>query len=302
MHTFYSHGKLLITGEYVILDGALGLALPTSKGQILTIEAYNEANMLIWKSKDHDENVWFEQKFDTSHFDSTQCHTEIGNTLLKILKSAKQLNPKFLSGNKGFKVTTSLEFPRDWGLGSSSTLINNIANWTNVNAFELLEKTFGGSGYDIACAQNPEPISYQLEKDDRHIKTLAFNPKFSEHLYFIHLNKKQNSREGIAHYKSNRTNLKAAISKISAITKLIINCESLITFEGLINRHEQIISKLINTPTIKEQFFKDYNGSIKSLGAWGGDFVLVTSLSDPSNYFNEKGYKTVIPYSKMILK
>ena len=32
--TFYSNGKLLITGEYVVLDGAKALALPTKFGQI----------------------------------------------------------------------------------------------------------------------------------------------------------------------------------------------------------------------------------------------------------------------------
>ena len=30
---FYSNGKLLITGEYVILDGALSLAVPSLLGQ-----------------------------------------------------------------------------------------------------------------------------------------------------------------------------------------------------------------------------------------------------------------------------
>ena len=29
MEKFYSHGKLLITGEYAVLDGAKAIALPT---------------------------------------------------------------------------------------------------------------------------------------------------------------------------------------------------------------------------------------------------------------------------------
>ena len=33
----YSNGKLLISGEYVILDGALSLAVPTLFGQYLEI-------------------------------------------------------------------------------------------------------------------------------------------------------------------------------------------------------------------------------------------------------------------------
>ena len=36
--TFYSNGKLLITGEYVVLDGAKALALPTKFGQSLLVK------------------------------------------------------------------------------------------------------------------------------------------------------------------------------------------------------------------------------------------------------------------------
>ena len=36
--TYYSNGKLLITGEYLVLDGAEALALPTKFGQNLIIE------------------------------------------------------------------------------------------------------------------------------------------------------------------------------------------------------------------------------------------------------------------------
>ena len=35
---------------------------------------------------------------------------------------------------------------------TSSTLIANLAKWSNVDPYILLSETFGGSGYDIACA------------------------------------------------------------------------------------------------------------------------------------------------------
>ncbi|HMC02451.1 MAG TPA: GYDIA family GHMP kinase, partial [Flavobacteriaceae bacterium] len=187
-------------------------------------------------------------------------------------------------------------------------LINNIANWTNVNAYKLLELTFGGSGYDIACAQHNHPITYQLQlpfdgsqNDKRVVEEVHFNPKFSDCLYFVYLNKKQNSREGIAHYKNNVINNSIAISEISGITQNLIGCNSLNEFEILINKHEQIISALIKQETVKNILFKDFKGSVKSLGAWGGDFVLVTSTKDPSNYFKSKGFKMVISYQDMIL-
>ena len=53
--------------------------------------------------------------------------------------------------------------------------------------------------------------------------------------------------------------------------------------------------------TVKEALFPDFKGIVKSLGAWGGDFVLVISNDNPKAYFNSKGYEIIIPYSKMIL-
>ena len=47
--TFRSHGKLLLTGEYVVLDGALSLAIPTVFGQDLKVEN-NTFGELHWIS------------------------------------------------------------------------------------------------------------------------------------------------------------------------------------------------------------------------------------------------------------
>ena len=81
--------------------------------------------------------------------------------LCQILQAVKQLNPKAFEGND-IKFTTRLDFDPNWGLGSSSTLIANLAQWANVNPYELLKLTFGGSGYDLACATAEGPIYYQL--------------------------------------------------------------------------------------------------------------------------------------------
>ena len=53
----------------------------------------------------------------------------------------------------------------------------------------------------------------------------------------------------------------------------------------------------------KDLHFKDYWGIIKSLGAWGGDFVLATSTESPEKtkaYFNERGFEIVLPYRELI--
>ncbi|RIA08693.1 mevalonate kinase [Flavobacteriaceae bacterium MAR_2010_72] len=301
-NTFLSHGKLLLTGEYVVLDGALSLAIPTKFGQILSISPATNQQKLYWKSLDERDKVWFEDEF---YFENgtfiSKNNTEISTRLIQILAKAKKLNPRF--SPVGLNAETKLNFNRDWGLGTSSTLIHSIATWADVDPYKLLEHTFGGSGYDIACASSDSPLTYQLDVKTKIVNPVDFNPSFKDDLYFVHLNKKQNSREGISKYKNLNTQVKSSVEVISSITKQIIQSNTLNEFETLIHQHEQIISNLIKQKPVKDLLFNDYTfGQIKSLGAWGGDFVLATSKTDPSAYFKSKGYDTIIPYNDMILK
>lgn len=306
MTTFYSAGKLLITGEYVILDGALALALPTKLGQSLEIMPIAESQ-LIWTSYDADNSIWFETQYNIQDIivaSPEKDENEISEVLKQLLISARRLNPEFLldaiTNGTGYRIDTRLEFSRHWGLGSSSTLINNLAQWANVDAFRLSELSFGGSGYDIACAQHKTALTYQLLPQSRDIKTIKFEPPFLNHLYFVYLNKKQNSRDGIAMYRKNEPNKHNQIDQISEITSQILNCKDFDGFIGLLEAHESIIGQTIQQPPIKERLFKDFKGAIKSLGAWGGDFVLVASKEDPKEYFYTKGYKTIIRYKDFI--
>ncbi|HSD15267.1 MAG TPA: GYDIA family GHMP kinase [Flavobacterium sp.] len=300
--TFYSNGKLLITGEYAVLDGAKALALPTKFGQYLRISPGKD-QVILWKSFDADRSVWFEDVIHFSdiknktHFDSTQG---IKNTLIEILHQAYIQNNNFINNSEGYKIITELTFPRFWGLGTSSTLINNIAMWLEIDAFELLRKSFGGSGYDIACAQNDTPIIYHLENETPLIETVSFNPAFTKNLYFVYLNKKQNSKEAIQSYYKKQHHVTEIIEKINAITNIILNTNNLITFSEALNLHEIIMSHVLEMQTVKEAFFPDFTGTIKSLGAWGGDFVLAVSEENPSPYFKTKGYTIIVPYEDMI--
>lgn len=303
MKSFYSHGKLLLTGEYVVLDGAIALAVPTVYGQSLDIEN-GTIGKLKWTSLDENGNVWFQTEFNLQHNEvlkAIENDEPISERLLQILKAAKQLNPEFLNGTEGYNLTTELGFPKNWGLGTSSTLINNIASWATINPYQLLDATFGGSGYDIACASANNSLTYQLlTNDQREIKTVDFNPSFQNHIYFVHLNQKQNSRDGIAQYRANNSDISSSISDIDAITKQMLTCDTLSEFQKLIENHEQLISAIIKQKPVKQALFNDFKGSIKSLGAWGGDFVMVASNENPTAYFATKGYHTILSYLEMI--
>src|SRR5690554_6203651 len=162
--TFYSNGKLLLTGEYTVLDGAQALALPTAFGQSLEVEV-NDSGVIRWMSFDADKSNWLDVvlPLDVVKNQTFTSENTIEQKLAEILYEANHLNPVFLDKAKGFEVKTYLTFPRLWGLGTSSTLINNIAQWAQVNPYELLKTTFSGSGYDIACASNITPILFWLK-------------------------------------------------------------------------------------------------------------------------------------------
>lgn len=307
MQKFHSHGKLLISGEYVVLDGATALALPTRPGQSLEVEEISEP-VIKWQSLDREDKTWFEETFEIKNFNlpldnENAPREEVSKMLFRILHSAAKMNSDLLNEGKGYKITSKIEFPRAWGLGTSSTLVANIAKWAKVDVFKLLEETFGGSGYDVAVAMHASAITFEKHRAENSILKTTFDPPFRDQLFFVHLNRKQNSRESIKHYRQqDKKTLNIAIEKISALTHRIITCTDLLEFNLLLEVHENIISQLVGLQKVKSKLFPDYPGAVKSLGGWGGDFVLVTGSEPDMDYFKNKGYTTILPYSEMILQ
>jgi hypothetical protein len=74
-----------------------------------------------------------------------------------------------------------------------------------------------------------------------------------------------------------------------------------LAFTDALSQHEAHLSSILETAVVKETFFPDFDGVVKSLGAWGGDFVMTASEDNPTAYFKSKGYETIIPYEEMIL-
>ena len=296
---FYSNGKLLITGEYVILDGAISLAVPSLLGQSLEI-INNESKHIKWFSKNSDSRVWFHCtiRIESLKVETTSSN-EISNKLIEIIKVIREVNPNFLN-KSGSNITTQLTFNKDWGLGSSSTLISNLSQFAEIDPYELNNRIFNGSGYDIACARSKSPLLYRLIKNERDIEKVSFRPIFHEKIYFVYLNTKQNSLTEIRKYKNlNPSN--TLISEVSDITKKLLKSSDLKNFNDLIHSHEKVISKLISKQPIKQELFKDFRGEIKSLGAWGGDFIMATCDEDPSSYFRNKGFNTILKYSDLLI-
>ena len=299
--TFYSNGKLFLIGEYTVIDGSEAFALPTVYGQYLEIENY-DPNILKWESYDVDGKQWYKTSlsYQSIHENRRTGHS-ITDTLIDILHHAHRANPSVLSTGSGYKAVNKLTFSRNWGLGSSSTLINNVAQWFRIDAYELLAKSFGGSGYDIACAQHNTPIIYQITEGKPNVQTVNFNPPFLDKLYFVYLNKKQNTRSSVATYRENTKDIQALNEKVNRIINAAAITESFEVFCNFLDEHSALMSEPLQMPTVKESLFPDFNGTVKSLGAWGGDFVLAAANENPEAYFKSKGFEIIISYKDMIL-
>ncbi|MBX9808406.1 MAG: GHMP kinase [Flavobacteriaceae bacterium] len=301
---YYSNGKLLITGEYLVLDGANAFALPTKFGQKLIVEKGNNQE-IKWISYDADGSIWLDLQLsfeDILKKNILEESESVKNTLIEILHQSYLLNPEFIQNSEGYSIANQLTFPRNWGLGTSSTLINNIAQWLQIDAFVLLNNSFGGSGYDIACAQNSSPILYHLDNGKPIVEKVIFSPEYAENLHFVYLDKKQSSKAAIASYYNNKNkDLAYDIVENNKITQEVLNAKNLHQFAKALEEHEAEMSNILEMKTVKESLFSDFDGVIKSLGAWGGDFVLAISKENPSDYFNKKGFRTIISYKDMIL-
>lgn len=303
---FYGHGKLLISGEYFVLSGAKSLALPSTLGQSLSVRYQrSEEPKLNWRSFDSTEKCWFEADFELWRFEGlTENKGAEFKTLQKILRHVRKLNPHFLREEKSIYVETRIEFPLGWGLGSSSTLLYNIAQWAYVSPFELAKNTLGGSGYDIACAQSYKPIFYQNIDNSPEWEEIDFNPEFSDKLYFLYLNKKKKTGADLKKYL-NHPALKNVelLKEISEIANSMASVDHLSSFQALMNHHEQLVSQSLDIPTVRDLYFNGFSGAIKSLGAWGGDFCLVASdqpEAELKEYFSQKGFKTLIKYHDLV--
>lgn len=300
-----ANGKLLLTSEYYVLDGALALAIPARFGQQMKVEQTANEGVLLWKSYAVDKSCWFQASFslpDLLCLESSD--TEIAKTLHQFLSILLAASPEKFPAKGGISFSTHLDFPREWGLGTSSTLIWMLAEWADYDPYELLIETMGGSGYDIACAGAEEPLLYSLENyEKRLVETVDFNPPFSDKLYFVYQGKKQNSRSGITHYRIMVDDKQKEIARLTEITKEIIDCKTLKDFCRLITEHEAIIGAKLKLPIVKESYFEDFSGAIKSLGAWGGDFILVASEmaeAEVRDYFNKKGLEVFFRYQDMV--
>jgi mevalonate kinase len=272
---FEANGKLLITGEYLVLKGAEALAMPVRFGQKLVVTSSDE-NLLHWTSEDS-YGTWFSSSFDTTNLNLTENKESPATAFLcKLLKEARILNPGFLGTHQGCHCKVTANYPVLWGLGSSSTLIALVAKWAVVDKFELFQRVSKGSGYDLACSDRTKPIYYRLQGNERIVEEATPGAALQQHAWFAYLGKKQNTEVEVSGFLSKEDDFSMQVDRISHLTRKICQSSDIIELYALLEEHEEIISRIIGKEKISKRF-NDFPGNVKSLGAWGGDFGMFVS-------------------------
>jgi hypothetical protein len=290
----------------VVLRGATALALPLRKGQAMEIEFVPGEEILIrWTASDIEE-VWFEatiSKQDTFVLvESTDAR--IDERLLYLLNTALEMNPEFLTEKGTYNCDCRIMFERHWGWGTSSTLFSNLAWWARVDPYEFNRKVGSGSGYDIACARAESAILFRLTGEGPEVDPVDFFPWFHHHLLFVYLGKKADTEEEIKRFKMRGPELGEAVQEISEISEMLYQTRDLEEFIDGLRRHEDIMSELLGREPVGKTLFPDFNGAVKSLGAWGGDFILAASTGSEHmirDYFTAKGYSVHFNWDEIIL-
>jgi mevalonate kinase len=299
--TFESQTKLLVTGEYYVLKGAQALALPLKFSQKLMVKTGNEGPILVWESRIHGQQ-WFSASLLPDFSVKETNSKSLSSTLSGILKAAASLNANFKIGDSSCRVISDMNFNPGWGVGSSSSLVSNIAHWADCDPFELNNLTFNGSGYDIACARSTRPIVYKKQAHLPIFREANFHPTFHQSLYFVYLNRKQNSRTSLQELDQSRIT-PTGIQTINRLTDELIAAKNLNTFQRILEEHEEITGKMLGKEPVQKLLFSDFQGSVKSLGAWGGDFVLAASDAPEAyvrNYFDAREFKTMFNYREIV--
>jgi len=305
INRYYANGKLLISGEYLVLSGAEALAVPVKMGQRLEVRAGGPDSPFIqWEARVMDK-LWFSATIllpDMKVEQSSDPH--IASRLVKILLEIRKMNDTMFTSEKSYSITTISAFDHAWGMGSSSALIANLARWASVDPFDLFHRLYEGSGYDLAAALAGGPILFSTVNHKSRIIPVTFRPSFHQKLWFVYRGHKQDTKQGLEELSGLPEPTRQQIEMMNYFTGEMLHTKHLHQFMHIMSEHESFISQMIGKRTVKEELFSDFSGEIKSLGAWGGDFMM--AASDRSGeyihtYFQTKGIQTVFDFHSLIL-
>lgn len=303
MNTFHAHGKLLVSAEYMVLFGSRALAIPLQLGQSLRRIRSEHPRVFSWRAI-YSEKTWFNATMDPGSLRIlSSSDSDKAEWLRSLIRASIELMPSFQEDLFRWDVETHLDFSPQWGLGSSSTVTALVAEWAEVNPLDLHFMVSEGSGYDVACAIADGPIQYQIRDNAPHYQHVPFLPSFSPQIFFAWLGSKQPTSAHLREMKGRFQPGYEEIHRFSRITDAMIDAEDLSTFRGLMEEHEDALASLLEMEKISESRLHGIPGTVKSLGAWGGDFVMIASDADEKdlfNYLHERDIRIIYRYNDIV--
>jgi mevalonate kinase len=256
MRSFFAPGKIMLTGEYLVMNGFDCIALPTKLGQWMHVWEFEtptgSSDFIMYQAKDVNGNVWFETKILLPNFeivDPAQIENIQVDRIVGILKLA---DSEFWQAGKSIRIETVLEFERTTGLGSSSTLVKLFSDYLNVDPFKIQFEIFGGSGYDVAVAKFQKPLIYWLTEDDSHWKYWKLNSELSHNWYVVFYGQKMDSRASVSGVQEALNHIAedgfytAQFDKILEMSK---NATDMISLESSLEMYQMLLAQALLIPT-----------------------------------------------------
>lgn len=200
-----------------------------------------------------------------------------------LLKVLALVDPTFWKPGKSYRFETRLEFHRNSGLGSSSTFIELLSRYFKLDPFQVQDKVFGGSGYDVAIAAVQKPLIFWRTENDIHFRQWSLNPELTKDWKVVFLGNKVNSRTSTSQVNDMLDDLAKDENyqmQIQKIIEIVRDAKELMAVETGIEMYQMFLSQLLGMVTPYTFFgVKPLpRGVCKWLGAWGGDMLLVNSV------------------------
>lgn len=285
----------MLCGEYAVTIGVEALAVPVQLGQWMYVWEFNSplgGDRLIWEAKEKDGSTWLNEYFSLpllSDFVESSVSDELEGQVLRntdrnvIKKMLGLVASDFWKAGKSYRIETQLEFNRNSGLGSSSTMISNFARYTGLDAQWLQQQVFGGSGYDVAVAEVGKGLVFWKHNDLAHWGPWSLSTQLTENWQVVFLGQKQNSRDSLSQVKirlqeiQNDNFLLHQLQQILAAVKMASEVPML---EAGLEMWQAVLSMGLGLETPYQHFgFQPIKGGVcKWLGAWGGDMLLVNAV------------------------
>lgn len=289
----------MLTGEYMVLRGAETLALPLRLGQKLLIVPY-DGEAIYWESFEP-AGKWFETALHNQSLAVLAGTDESkSNRLREILQHIRKQNPGFLADG-GYWVRTDLDFNPQFGMGSSSTLLAALCEAAGVNPYPVLRETFGGSGYDLACALASGPLVFSMQNGSPLVRPVTLSSQVTPHILFVYSGNKMVSSGEVRKFSAIPVE-QTLVQRFTEITREAVQCQNYPDFAALMREHEDRLGMLLERPVLQQRF-PDFEGTLKSMGAWGGDFFMAVceDTDEAISYFENKGFPTVFRYDGIVL-